>query len=85
MTNVIFNNRENDRQEWMIATKGNKYITLEISTCIEGNHDYTITYNVADEAELLATLNDPMCNADAIVEFGWGPKPVKVVKHDAAH
>lgn len=83
MATEIYNNRENDSNEWIIVTKGTKYITLHFATRYEGSHDYTITYPLSAEAELIATLNDPQCNIEAITEFGWGPQPVKVVKHEA--
>lgn len=82
MTNEIFNNWQRDAWTWMVATKGRKYITLKYLTIVQGDNKVTIKYNVSDEAELLATLNTPLCDIDAILSHGWGPKKVKVIIHE---
>ncbi len=81
MANVIFTNREIDSNEWITVSKGRKYLTLEYLTCYQGQRDYTVTYSLDDEEELLETLSEICCNIECIVEHGWGPEPIKVVKH----
>lgn len=80
MKNIIFSDREADSNEWMTATVGRKFITLQFRSRYQGRKEYTILYAVSDKDALLKTLNNPMCNIDAITEFGWGPKPVKVTE-----
>lgn len=83
MSTIIFSNRDNDSREWITASEGRKFITLKFQSCYTGRHDVTIVYDIADKQTLIETLNNPMCNIDALTEFGWGPKPIKTTVHEA--
>lgn len=83
MTTEIFNNKTADAQAWITVTKGIKYLTLNYRTIWQGACDYTITYPISAEAELLSLLNSESAQTaiEGIADHGWGPEPIKVVKH----
>lgn len=83
MKTEIYNNRENGSTAWITVARGNKYLTLKYRTMWQGSHDITIKYDLADEAELLETINHPHFSIDCITEAGWGPKPIKTTIHEA--
>ena len=54
----IFMSRKIGDYTWIEVTKGRKYLTLKYFTCIQGDRDVIVKYDISAENELLETLND---------------------------
>lgn len=81
----IFNNRdyENNLADWVIVTRGSKHLTYRTRTRWEGRREVTILFPLDGEKELLRILEQfPGSSSEsAILDYGWGPEPIKVTRH----
>lgn len=82
MANIIWSNRKEGSFAWINLEKGNKYLTLNYITLLQGKSDITIKYNIADKAELISTLNNIGGNIERITDNGDGPTPIKIITHN---
>lgn len=58
MAKELFNNYNKDNTEWVVLSKGRKYLTLKRLTQQKGYRDITMTYSLDAEERLMRCLND---------------------------
>ena len=75
---VIYNNREIDSFTWIEVTKGRKYLTLNYYTCIQGQRDIIVKYDISVEQELLEALNDNRYYIGGGEEDYTGPRYISI-------